>query len=76
MSLPPVPLPWALGLQGQLLCSETLATPRLYLLAGSHCFMGSWLAKLFRHLGPLASSRSVFTKSAGRGAGEGPGESL
>lgn len=53
-----------LSLQGQLVCGEALATPVPYLLAGSHCFMGSWLVKLFRDLVPLDSSRSVFTKSA------------
>lgn len=74
--LPVRPGPWSLctpltllggpGLQSQPVCCDT----PLYLLAGSHCFVGSWLAKLFRDLGPLDSSRSVFTKSAGTGPGK------
>lgn len=61
--------------KARLICSEALALshppgPPSYLLAGSHCFMGSWLVRLFRDLGALDSSRSVFTKSARKGPGK------
>lgn len=67
----PLTLPCVLGLQSHLVCREALATPLFYLLAGSHCFVESWLVRLFRVLCPLDSSRSVFTKSASTGPGQG-----
>lgn len=75
-----LPSPGSQVCKARLVCSDALQSPcstcwqvphSPYLLVGSHCFMGSWLVRLFRDLGPLDnSSRSVFTKSARKGPGK------